>query len=159
MKKALQAKLIEGYPHLFRYVTDPNEKPPYWEIRRHGVTCGDGWYPLLNSLCLQIERLILEMPPEKRGDNYVVQIKEKFGGLRFYMHGPGALYDTPIGRLVFEAERLSLRTCELCGKGGALARNARKSYLKTLCDECLSKPYADQDQGWHRPPPLGHASE
>ena len=40
------------------------------------------WYPLVDTLCAQIESHLMRTPDV--GFFYVVQIKEKFGGLRFY---------------------------------------------------------------------------
>lgn len=59
------------------------------------------------------------------------QIKEKFGGLRFYI-GPNfskRLYD-----MIDEAEKQSYHVCERCGKPGELRKD--RSWLKTLCEEC-----------------------
>ena len=42
----------------------------------------ESWYPLVDMLCTQIQNHLVKTP--EAGFFYVVQIKEKFGGLRFY---------------------------------------------------------------------------
>ena len=56
-----------------------------------------------------------------------VQIKEKFGGLRFYVH---AASDKQWGYISF-AESMSYRTCEECGAPG---KTYTDGWHKTLCD-------------------------
>lgn len=83
--------------------------------------CNDGWYDILNNLCKQIEPLLKE-------GQFVVQIKEKFGGLRFYMNSS----NDKIEGYICEAEKLSFKTCEICGKPGKLNG---KGWIRTLCEE------------------------
>ena len=56
-----------------------------------------------------------------------VQVKEKFGSLRFYYEGG----DDYIRGLVSLAESLSHRTCEQCGSPG-VGRGG--GWIQTLCD-------------------------
>lgn len=62
-------------------------------------------------------------------DLVVEQVKEKFGGLRFY-------YDSDalnvIDKLVDEAEEQCWKTCEACGAPGVLRGGG---WLMTACDE------------------------
>lgn len=60
------------------------------------------------------------------------QVKEKFGGLRFYMTST----NDEISSLVAEAEALSQKTCEFCGEEGSLRKSG---WWHTLCDACNSK--------------------
>lgn len=55
------------------------------------------------------------------------QVKEKFGGLRFYYNGG----DEQIYGMASIAESMSYRTCELCGAPG---RANRHGWITTLCD-------------------------
>jgi hypothetical protein len=59
----------------------------------------------------------------------VVQVKEKFGGLRFYM---GRSNDT-IRALIQAAETSAEGVCEYCGAPGEVRSG---SWLKTRCDAC-----------------------
>ena len=56
-----------------------------------------------------------------------VQVKEKFGGLRFYVNGST---DTHYNYISF-AENMSYRTCEQCG---AVGKTYTDGWHKTLCD-------------------------
>ena len=65
----------------------------------------------------------------------LLQVKEKFGGLRYYTQESDDL--TVEGRercaaLIDEAERRSASTCETCGGSGSLHTNARR-WFRTLC--------------------------
>jgi hypothetical protein len=57
-----------------------------------------------------------------------VQIKEKFGTLRFYYNGG----DSKIEGMVRLAESMSAVTCEECGKPG---QQRSGGWIRTLCDE------------------------
>lgn len=57
------------------------------------------------------------------------QVKEKFGGLRFYMTcGTDEIYD-----LISKAEALSCKTCEECGEPG---EERSGGWIHTLCNNC-----------------------
>lgn len=56
------------------------------------------------------------------------QVKEKFGGLRFYFSGG----DDYIEGLVQMAELMSERTCEICGDKG---KHYSGGWIKTLCNK------------------------
>lgn len=58
------------------------------------------------------------------------QVKEKFGGLRFYMEGP---VTAEMAQHISAAEALSLETCEVCGKPGTQAEGY---WIKIKCDDC-----------------------
>jgi len=82
------------------------------------VECGRGWESLYAPL-------IARCKAEGVG---VLQIKEKFGGLRFYvMDGSEELHAA-----IKEAEAKSLTICEQCGSPGELRKGG---WRKTLCDQ------------------------
>jgi hypothetical protein len=82
--------------------------------------CDSGWNIIIKNL---IEDLI-----ELGWDKKIVQVKEKFGGLRFYVvNGSDEIYDR-----ISTAEKESYKTCEKCGEKGEL-RNDIGWYL-TLCE-------------------------
>ena len=62
----------------------------------------------------------------------VHQIKEKFGGLRFYT----APCSPELNKMIDEAEEESFKTCESCGAPGEPRSG---SWIKTLCDDCEKK--------------------
>ena len=55
------------------------------------------------------------------------QVKEKFGGLRFYTNG----YTDVVQGMISMAESMSYRTCEVCGSPG---RSNNYGWISTLCD-------------------------
>lgn len=85
---------------------------------------GDGWLPIIDKLCTAIQARVAEkdLPQLK-----ALQIKEKFGGLRFYTDKYHAFRD-----LIAHAEDEAGVTCEVCGKPGTLRSNG---WTKTACDE------------------------
>jgi hypothetical protein len=87
--------------------------------------CGTGWYPLLKEL---IEDLI-----ELGWDRQTCQVKEKFGGLRFYINGAtDAVFDR-----IRKAEHDSYETCEVTGEPGKLRTDL--GWHSTLCDAEYTK--------------------
>ena len=87
---------------------------------RYIAGVGNGWLGLIKEL---IEEAI------KLGwDRQVCQIKEKFGGLRFYINGaPDGVH-----KLIREAENKSYEICEVCGEPGEMRKGG---WIVTLCDK------------------------
>lgn len=86
-----------------------------------------GWYPLLTRLDAQLAAL----DPEYE----IHQVKEKFGGLRYYTHtGAEGSVREQFSALIDAAEAEAARTCERCGARGTLHR--RYYLVKTLCSPC-----------------------
>lgn len=63
----------------------------------------------------------------------IVQVKEKFGGLRIYFDSEDMDEYRRFGELVTLAEYMSARTCEYCGASGKIRRDL--AWLKCLCKE------------------------
>lgn len=103
-----------------------------------GFAVGPGWWPMLETLCDLIQSHIdwnnkratahPEMMYRHIEQVEVCQIKEKFGGLRFYYEGGNDI----ISGMVTMAEAMASQTCETCGKPGQLRSGG---WIKTLCDE------------------------
>jgi hypothetical protein len=88
----------------------------YWP----GLDVCSGWYDLI----LRTHAALIAIDP-KYG---LCQIKEKFGGLRYYIaEGTDEMW-----AIVEAAEKESITTCEECGEPGVL-RNL--SWIRTLCDK------------------------
>lgn len=83
---------------------------------------GPGWGPLVKELMTALAR--------EGWDGHLYQIKEKFGGLRFYT---GSLTDSQ-QLLVDQAEATSRRTCEICGSPGEVRDS--HGWLRALCHGC-----------------------
>jgi hypothetical protein len=95
-----------------------------------GFAVGAGWYPILEKLCANIQHHIDWK--EKQGNAVpqvtVAQIKEKFGGLRFYYDGG----DDEISGMVRMAEAWADVACEECG---AIGTRRNGGWIRTLCNK------------------------
>lgn len=74
-----------------------------------------------------VERKEREIP-EPVEQVVAIQVKEKFGGLRFYYNGG----DDFVQGVVHMAESMSYDTCEVCGAPG---KPTRGGWIRTLCKE------------------------
>jgi len=63
----------------------------------------------------------------------VVQVKEKYGGLRFYTN----FSDEHLDGMIEYAEGMSTRICEVCGAWATLVE--AKGWYTTLCDSCRAR--------------------
>lgn len=90
---------------------------------------GKGWEPILLKLH---DDLLLKFP-----DYLVLQVKEKFGGLRVYL---GSYPNIEVLRacqdLIEDASAESLTTCEDCGAEGLPGQAPGSSWIRTLCSTC-----------------------
>ena len=95
-----------------------------------GFAVGKGWYPILEKLCANIQHHIDWKV--KQGQDIaqveVNQIKEKFGGLRFYYQGG----DDQIHGMVQMAESFAGTLCEDCG---GIGTRRSGGWIRTLCDK------------------------
>ena len=85
----------------------------------------EGWYPLVKELIVDLINL--------NWDKQVCQVKEKFGGLRFYINGGS----DDIFKRITKAENDSYEICEVTGKSGKLRTDL--GWYVTLCDEEYEK--------------------
>ena len=125
MRKELDEKLCTRFPSIFRdRHGDYRETCMVW-----GFSCGDGWFQLIWDLCLELEKVNPQVVAQ--------QVKEKFGGLRFYVHSSNMNgYD-----LITRAEALSFKVCEWCGKEGS-NKESSTGWIRTLCPDCRTKEQA-----------------
>lgn len=119
--------LYKKYPRLFK-------KPVH--IDHH-----PGWYPIIEDLAEDLYELSLQFTE----NSITFQcIRDKLGGMRCYVeyHLPGdEIFE--IEQIVRKYEKMSLKTCEECGKKGKVCV-PKLSWFATLCNECLSK-YEEKD--------------
>lgn len=80
---------------------------------------GPGWADLLKRLVTDLESL--------GWNGEVLQVKEKFGGLRFYIEPTSE----DIHNCISAARQESYTICEECGAPGSLREDG---WFKTLCD-------------------------
>jgi hypothetical protein len=112
-------RLEETYPKMF--------SQPYG-----GVAVSRGWWPIIETLCANIQSHT-DWWNKNRETRPVVeqvvveQIKEKFGGLRFYYSGG----DDTVAGMVRMAEAWADVACEECGAAGTRRSGG---WIRTLCD-------------------------
>ena len=151
MNKANTDYLISSFPKLYCEANhlDSLENP----FSVYGFECGDGWFSLLKELSSELTLLIESTPvkcincdQEVHQHNstecerysptwpHAVQVKEKFGSLRFYMEGAVS----PAMYSVIDAfESSSLTICEACGSLGELRKTM--GWWAVRCDVCAKK--------------------
>jgi hypothetical protein len=114
--------LIEAYPGLFH----PPAGAP--EAAEGYPNCEDGWRDLLERACARIEAAL-------EGSVFrVLQIKQKFGTLRFYWSGelsPEA--EAKVEEAIDLAVARSACSCEICSAEGRLY--SRGGWLATACTQ------------------------
>jgi len=67
-------------------------------------------------------------------DRQTTQIKEKFGGLRFYINSGSK----EIHEIISRYEELSYEICEVCGETGEIRKDCGwhgSRWYKTMCDK------------------------
>ncbi len=98
------------------------------------IECNEGWIDIIDLLCTQIEIINSKYPDPEQGI-FASQVKQKYGGLRFYISSDGVFteHQRYVDKLILDAESISYKTCESCGAPAAKVRTSRYS---TLCDEC-----------------------
>lgn len=111
-----------------------NLKKEYPELLSavHYATIDKGWHNLVSALCFKIYHHNLSLKDEEKRAS-VVQIKEKFGGLRFYVYGG----DDYIRGLIDLAECVSHTICEGCSKPAS--SNSEGGWIRTLCQDCKNE--------------------
>lgn len=95
------------------------------------IDCGPGWYQIV----IELDRsLTAALPPFQ-----VLQVKQKFGALRFYWSCDQASDEqrAAANSLVAAAELRSTSTCENCADAGQLC--VKSGWLKTLCTGCAAE--------------------
>jgi hypothetical protein len=106
--------------------------PAMFENKYGGFAVGAGWWPIIESLCANIQSHT-DWWNTNRKDRPIVeqvvveQIKEKFGGLRFYYQGG----DDTVAGMVRMAEAWADTACEECG---GIGKRRDGSWIRTLCD-------------------------
>jgi hypothetical protein len=106
-----------------------------------GFAVGSGWWPILEILCANIQSHIDWRVKQGKDCPQVVveQIKEKFGGLRFYYSGG----DEEISGMVRMAESFADSLCEECG---GIGKRRSGGWIRTLCDQHEAERQARTEQ-------------
>ena len=123
MKPELDQVLQDKYPLIF----------PDRESRYYGSECGDGWFNIIDTMCSAIQSHIDHTnrvnPEDPVYQVMVTQVKEKFGGLRFYYVGG----DDYCRGIVAMAEAMSYHVCEVCSDQASTFDDG--GWIMTLCEK------------------------
>lgn len=125
MSPGKERAIFERWPDWFRNVGD---------FRLSGMSdgfrCDDGWYGIIYQLFERLEPGVATLgadgPPFE-----VLQVKEKFGDLRFYVNRRNDAIEAAIA----SACQLSQRTCEKCGNPSSLEEHTDE-FSNTRCSSC-----------------------
>lgn len=128
MNKEKQDELCKKYPVILSKCGKAGS-PMLW-----GIAVGNGWIDLLDDTFSIVQRhmknavhaedIVGKTPPF-----VAIQIKEKFGSLRFYSEGG----DNFTRGVIAAAEVHSCRICEDCGDKGKMRNH---NYISIRCDPC-----------------------
>ncbi len=116
----LTKQLIKAFPRLY-------DKDFIFE-------CKSGWYDLLYDLSQKIDNILSALPKDEypiSKDGEIVQVKNKFGGLRYYTY----LNEPQIDELIRLAEEESYKTCEGCGSKKMVEMN-KPGWMTPECLKC-----------------------
>lgn len=113
-------ELINKYPKIF-------DKSTY----SIGWWAPDTWIPLIDELCNTIQNYCDTHPEEKQ--IVCEQMKEKFGGLRFYVN----FATDEIYKHIKNCEKQSYELCQECGCTNDLGMT--KGWMTILCKLCAIK--------------------
>ena len=135
MNDELDRQLCEKYPKIFRN----RHSSELVTCMNFGFEHGDGWFSIIDALCANVQshvnskrfdfKDLSDEEFDEKHQTVAAQVKEKFGGLRFYVDN----CDDYIRGAVAMAESMSYRTCEHCGAQG---RKRSGGWIRTLCDGC-----------------------
>lgn len=101
---------------------------------------GEGWYPIVQLCENALDGILGE------GNWTPAQVKEKFGGLRFYYDASSDLSDDQLKearKFISALEQLSYSTCEITGKFGKARRDL--GWIRTLSDGEYEKIKAQKE--------------
>ena len=111
--KNLKDKITKGFPEIYSDCFD--------------FSIGKGWYKIVYDLTNGINKIDKNVK--------VLQVKEKFALLRFYISIPNEETVDKIYRLIRKATDESSKTCEFCGTKKNVTTEG-EFWIKTLCDKC-----------------------
>ena len=134
LRKEYNKNLLEKYPWLTPHNVWTGKIPKNFDYERTWADdIPDGWRLAFGDQMIEeLDQLLKRYNIEK--EYYLMQIKEKYGGLRWYDNGfPKEGYEEYKDWL-YKYEELSFKTCINCGKP---AIGYTKGWIFPLCKECM----------------------
>jgi len=107
--------------------------PDLFDIGGYFISCGydKGWKDIVEEALEKIQKLNKKL--DECDIIKIIQIKEKFGGLRIYTN----IYNDDAELILKDAERKAKYTCECCGSHNNVT--SKGSWIKTYCEKCHQK--------------------
>jgi hypothetical protein len=109
-----------------------------------GHECGEGWKTIIDDTHKKLKYI--------DPDYKIVQIKEKFGGLRYYYDNSFESYNDIrreiMDDIILSAENKASYTCELCGANGwgtNVQIRVHSCWYFGYCQECADKTIKERD--------------
>jgi hypothetical protein len=136
-------EIIQKYPKIFQDYEGNPHRVNWYDVP-------DGWLAVIDILCGSIQDYIDNTWRYTTGGNRVspaqvtcTQMKEKFGGLRFYVNNS----DEQIEGMIRMAEFMCEHICQKCGSKENIGQT--QGWIATLCGTCGSdvitwKPYKQE---------------
>ena len=110
-------ELLARYPRIF----DTSKYHLDWSIP-------STWIPTVDTLCSSIQAIC----DENNFQITCIQMKEKYGALRFYTD-----YGNPqIDKLIFAAEKATTHICQKCGESSDSVHPTTSGWVQYLCNKC-----------------------
>ena len=142
-KQITTEEIIAKYPKIFEdYQGNPGR------VNWHGVP--EGWLPVIDKLCACIQHYIDYHVSYTKDGQYkpaqvtCSQMKEKFGGLRFYTDG----HDEVVEGMIKMAESMCDDKCQDCGSEEDLGMTS--GWITVLCRNCVIA-HGDRAMGVWKP--------
>lgn len=133
------AEMCASFPRLYA----DRDKPASETCMCWGFdSIGRGWYGLIRELSSKLEPLIVAWIEANGEADHprAAQVKEKWGGLRFYMTSA----TEEMWPLIEEAEKTSYTTCMHCAARDGVTTAPAPRWILSLCPECR-KPADDAE--------------
>ena len=139
MKEELEQQLYKIAPILYQqHLLNMQQTCMCW-----GFETPDTWYNLLYKLSVELEKLNQQLK-DKNIEIQAVQVKEKFGSLRFYydiINKSDNNFDTKklykqVNELIDDAEQQSWDICCFCGKP---ATKTTAGWISRVWDDCVKE--------------------
>lgn len=99
------------------------------------INVGWGWADLIE----ECHEAVVRFDPHYK----VYQVKEKYGGLRYYAKPSVDALIYKVNAIITPFEHRSYLICEVCGSNGNLRRHPGRLYIQTLCVE-----HGPEDRGF-----------
>jgi hypothetical protein len=137
---SIERREAESESEYGNFVTKIREQYPAIYGKTCSISVNSGWYPLVEkgfSITQKYRNMGIELE--------VIQVKEKFGGLRFYT---SAVYNETEGNPnlmekfygeIRELEAEAAKTCEVCGVNGpdcGVENRDINGWFTTICEKC-----------------------